>query len=72
VSEFGCSDRIGFFSSSYDRKYATTGVISGAVWIGIIDYWCQNEDLFFGATRKMEDMEFLKAMLAEMNPNMKC
>jgi hypothetical protein len=71
VSEVGGSDRIGFFNSRHDRKYATTGVRNCADWIGVIDYCCQNEDLFYGATRKMEDMEFLKAMLAEMNANTK-
>jgi hypothetical protein len=50
VSEVGDSDRIGFVTSGFDRKYATTGVRSGADWIGVIDYW--NEDLLYWATRK--------------------
>jgi hypothetical protein len=37
VSEIGGSDRIGFFSSGYDRKYATTGLRSGTDWIRLLD-----------------------------------
>jgi hypothetical protein len=36
VSEVGGSDRIGFFSSGYDRKHVTTGIRSGTDWIRLI------------------------------------
>jgi hypothetical protein len=36
VSEVGGSDRIGFFSSVYDRKHVTTGIRSGTGWVRLI------------------------------------
>jgi hypothetical protein len=64
VPEVGGSDCIGFFSSGYDHKCVTTGIRSGMDWSGRTDYW--NKDLFYSDVIKMENMEFLKAMLAKM------
>jgi hypothetical protein len=36
VSEVGCSDHIGFFSSGYDREYMTTGIRSD---MDFSNYW---------------------------------
>jgi formate dehydrogenase maturation protein FdhE len=47
----------------------TTGVRSGADWIGVIEYW--NGDLFCSANRqKWKTWKFLKHMLAEMDAKM--
>jgi hypothetical protein len=48
VSEVGGLDRIGFFSSDYDRKYVTADIRSGTNWIGVIEYWNEGLQDFTG------------------------
>jgi hypothetical protein len=46
----------------------TSVITSGTDWIGVIEYW--NENLFAKPSDKNGNMEFPKAMLAEMNAKM--